>query len=109
MPAFGRDFDSRFESTSGSARSVSPIETGAGKLMSLKPRLPTVVPLETSLTPTPTTSPSVKMLLTSRVPDTECSLANSDREHTSELQSLMRISYAVFCLKKKNKRYESDR
>src|SRR3546814_7138129 len=29
--------------------------------------------------------------------------SNSDRseEHTSELQSLMRISYAVFCLKKK--------
>src|SRR3546814_4989885 len=31
--------------------------------------------------------------------------ANRDRseEHTSELQSLMRISYAVFCLKKKKK------
>src|SRR3546814_9461284 len=27
-------------------------------------------------------------------------------EHTSELQSLMRISYAVFCLKKKKKRQE---
>src|SRR3546814_1452797 len=27
-------------------------------------------------------------------------------EHTSELQSLMRISYAVFCLKKKTKKYE---
>src|SRR3546814_5714543 len=26
-------------------------------------------------------------------------------EHTSELQSLMRISYAVFCLKKKIQRY----
>src|SRR3546814_8196104 len=26
-------------------------------------------------------------------------------EHTSELQSLMRISYAVFCLKKKQHRY----
>src|SRR3546814_1306245 len=26
-------------------------------------------------------------------------------EHTSELQSLMRISYAVFCLKTKNKRH----
>src|SRR3546814_7918293 len=26
-------------------------------------------------------------------------------EHTSELQSLMRISYAVFCLKKKTKQY----
>src|SRR3546814_3995203 len=29
-------------------------------------------------------------------------LARSE-EHTSELQSLMRISYAVFCLKKKNR------
>src|SRR3546814_10476989 len=28
-------------------------------------------------------------------------------EHTSELQSLMRISYAVFCLKKKNKKKEA--
>src|SRR3546814_2533571 len=28
-------------------------------------------------------------------------------EHTSELQSLMRISYAVFCLKK-NKKHESN-
>src|SRR3546814_9661607 len=28
-------------------------------------------------------------------------------EHTSELQSLMRISYAVFCLKKKNTHYET--
>src|SRR3546814_7844307 len=34
-----------------------------------------------------------------------CSTLNTDvlrsEEHTSELQSLMRISYAVFCLKKK--------
>src|SRR3546814_2593807 len=29
-------------------------------------------------------------------------------EHTSELQSLMRISYAVFCLKKKKKYEEED-
>src|SRR3546814_6818836 len=28
-------------------------------------------------------------------------LASRSEEHTSELQSLMRISYAVFCLKKK--------
>src|SRR3546814_4306822 len=27
-------------------------------------------------------------------------------EHTSELQSLMRISYAVFCLKKKKRHYD---
>src|SRR3546814_3344196 len=30
--------------------------------------------------------------------------ARRSEEHTSELQSLMRISYAVFCLKKKNTR-----
>src|SRR3546814_5455764 len=29
-------------------------------------------------------------------------LGERSEEHTSELQSLMRISYAVFCLKKKN-------
>src|SRR3546814_3749130 len=29
-------------------------------------------------------------------------LKGRSEEHTSELQSLMRISYAVFCLKKKN-------
>src|SRR3546814_4414510 len=30
-------------------------------------------------------------------------------EHTSELQSLMRISYAVFCLKKKTKHKQSNK
>src|SRR3546814_1574954 len=36
--------------------------------------------------------------------------AQRSEEHTSELQSLMRISYAVFCLKKKNnsKRHNSQ-
>src|SRR3546814_8143124 len=29
-------------------------------------------------------------------------------EHTSELQSLMRISYAVFCLKKKNEQVQGQ-
>src|SRR3546814_5145173 len=32
------------------------------------------------------------------------STSERSEEHTSELQSLMRISYAVFCLKKKNNR-----
>src|SRR3546814_9146889 len=44
---------------------------------------------------------------TTRTPATvaEAFLTRLDRseEHTSELQSLMRISYAVFCLKKKKK------
>src|SRR3546814_1759331 len=48
--------------------------------------------------------------------DVRNAIANAERaasrrseEHTSELQSLMRISYAVFCLKKKNKKTKSNR
>src|SRR3546814_6154724 len=33
----------------------------------------------------------------------ETTIESRSEEHTSELQSLMRISYAVFCLKKKKK------
>src|SRR3546814_1488908 len=37
-------------------------------------------------------------------------LANSrSEEHTSELQSLMRISYAVFCLKKKKQKNQEKK
>src|SRR3546814_3376334 len=35
-------------------------------------------------------------------------LCRRSEEHTSELQSLMRISYAVFCLKKKKERYKHE-
>src|SRR3546814_4655402 len=42
--------------------------------------------------PITATSPNARTLPTKR-----------SEEHTSELQSLMRISYAVFCLKKKKK------
>src|SRR3546814_2526161 len=34
--------------------------------------------------------------------EAQCAGTPRSEEHTSELQSLMRISYAVFCLKKKN-------
>src|SRR3546814_6335025 len=34
---------------------------------------------------------------------------NRSEEHTSELQSLMRISYAVFCLKKKKKKNKTQK
>src|SRR3546814_3676484 len=36
----------------------------------------------------------------------EMLLTTRSEEHTSELQSLMRISYAVFCLKKKKKKIQ---
>src|SRR3546814_5450848 len=37
-----------------------------------------------------------------------CTSDFRSEEHTSELQSLMRISYAVFCLKKKKTKVQSD-
>src|SRR3546814_1284917 len=37
----------------------------------------------------------------------EVALATRSEEHTSELQSLMRISYAVFCLKKKTYQFKT--
>src|SRR3546814_3145782 len=36
------------------------------------------------------------------------SIRTRSEEHTSELQSLMRISYAVFCLKKKKKVHDNN-
>src|SRR3546814_7391609 len=52
-------------------------------------------------------APAIQQARSARTKDT-----NRSEEHTSELQSLMRISYAVFCLKKKNthnRGHRSDR
>src|SRR3546814_9268278 len=47
---------------------------------------------------------TVKLTLMGETPAKHAyALGERSEEHTSELQSLMRISYAVFCLKKKNK------
>src|SRR3546814_8836789 len=40
---------------------------------------------------------------TAALPQPESGTSHRSEEHTSELPSLMRISYAVFCLKKKNR------
>src|SRR3546814_3317381 len=40
-------------------------------------------------------------------PGKQSSPAHRSEEHTSELQSLMRISYAVFCLKKKTQKIQN--
>src|SRR3546814_5521121 len=45
--------------------------------------------------------------MTARSAGLACRGLLRSEEHTSELQSLMRISYAVFCLKKKNIKYDS--
>src|SRR3546814_4408509 len=50
-----------------------------------------------------TTSYGGWALLTGDVPTEQDKKKARSEEHTSELQSLMRISYAVFCLKKKKR------
>src|SRR3546814_5716217 len=47
---------------------------------------------------------SVQYLMGAEIDYKESVEGARSEEHTSELQSLMRISYAVFCLKKKNKK-----
>src|SRR3546814_7252850 len=44
---------------------------------------------------------AISDLSTNHKPRKICTRPARSEEHTSELQSLMRISYAVFCLKKK--------
>src|SRR3546814_7116013 len=46
--------------------------------------------------------PGTEPTRSSTSPGIDSATGQRSEEHTSELQSLMRISYAVFCLKKKN-------
>src|SRR3546814_3837811 len=68
---------------------VQPLRPGAGLLRRRTPAHRTAAPS--------TVQPSSLHASKMRPPSTIRS-----EEHTSELQSLMRISYAVFCLKKKH-------
>src|SRR3546814_1306212 len=51
----------------------------------------------------PATLPTPRDTMNGPAGDRQLWLYGRSEEHTSELQSLMRISYAVFCLKKKKK------
>src|SRR3546814_5130707 len=77
-------------SARASARSASPSDSRF-----------TVTPTEMAASSSSLRLPGPAKLI--RSGDTPACKAKSSRseEHTSELQSLMRISYAVFCLKKK--------
>src|SRR3546814_12935267 len=59
--------------------------------------------LRTAMGPRTSKTADAKQLRRNRIPHLPQDVSRSE-EHTSELQSLMRISYAVFCLKKKNKK-----
>src|SRR3546814_5190261 len=70
---------------------------------SLRPRFrPGAVPPLDGRTAVGTAQPPGERRMNRAYMKTTVAAARSE-EHTSELQSLMRISYAVFCLKKKNK------
>src|SRR3546814_1236193 len=85
------------------AQVLSLIREAAGPL-GFEPRVLLDGPLDTSVED----DVAVEMLATLRealsnvARHARASRVDRSEEHTSELQSLMRISYAVFCLKKKN-------
>src|SRR3546814_8050498 len=60
---------------------------------------------EQPVSPTPRTISSIIVPLQKHPARQGRTATTRSEEHTSELQSLMRISYAVFCLKKKNNPY----
>src|SRR3546814_9170629 len=51
----------------------------------------------------------LRVMTTARLPLISSASRTRSEEHTSELQSLMRISYAVFCLKKKKNNHQHTR
>src|SRR3546814_2627190 len=55
----------------------------------------------------PARFPAIPVFFDNKTSDNN--LSGRSEEHTSELQSLMRISYAVICLKKKNKTHKQKK
>src|SRR3546814_8705706 len=87
---------------------TEPKLTTAGCFEMLLRRLTTVCAVPTrsaaatiGSTPPHGAEPCVWRPWTSMVNLSDAAISGRSEEHTSELQSLMRISYAVFCLKKK--------
>src|SRR3546814_5586314 len=76
------------------SRAHSPAKSPPASFPSTTNRPQTICSTPTPLGSLPRTSPA----------RFSTSLPTRSEEHTSELQSLMRISYAVFCLKKKKKK-----
>src|SRR3546814_3829013 len=81
---------------------MTPAEA-TGKWQAMPPRDRRMTGIRFLEAATPGEEAQAIALALRRALDTPEKTARSE-EHTSELQSLMRISYAVFCLKKKKKR-----
>src|SRR3546814_8968545 len=103
---------SRASSSPTSSRSTST--AGRSSIFITTPRVPSasVIRCGTPIGVQPWDRPLTTIYSElSRTPDTPPSdtreTPSRSEEHTSELQSLMRISYAVFCLKKKKKQQKT--
>src|SRR3546814_3405305 len=93
----------------------SPVERGQERISTSRPaRLNTPMPAGSSRraisSPQPD-RPRARMTDGSSIPAPSSAMARNavpsrSEEHTSELQSLMRISYAVFCLQKKKSKQQ---
>src|SRR3546814_5205784 len=83
-----------FRSDSRGREGAAPVATGRPGSADSSPQAPPAMPLREAAAESARRAYGLQ----------RCGEAGAGRseEHTSELQSLMRISYAVFCLKKKN-------
>src|SRR3546814_3077518 len=70
----------------------------------LKPVILAAEKLGTKVARSPISRGAAWLMSDESTADTATGVVWRSEEHTSELQSLMRISYAVFCLKKKKRR-----
>src|SRR3546814_10292357 len=89
------------ENRRGSISSMVKPETGQANLAEKVVRSPVLAPVLAPLLAFPDFASSAKARPSARWSAVSKLSARRSEEHTSELQSLMRISYAVFCLKKK--------
>src|SRR3546814_7310939 len=81
---------------------LSPGDSTAASRTELIPRAASVSPsIAVTAIGTSDNVSSRLRAVTTMMPSSPASVAARSEEHTSELQSLMRSSYAVFCLKKK--------
>src|SRR3546814_3715732 len=86
---------------------ILSVELGSVVRMRTAPAV-TLRPKSSPCGPRSTSTPSMSKLSSARPEPTPAKTPSRSEEHTSELQSLMRISYAVFCLKKKKKKHHQE-
>src|SRR3546814_6242711 len=79
----------------------SVVETSATEELFTRPRHPYTEALMAAIPRLESPTHTVLQTIPGGLPDMTKPITGRSEEHTSELQSLMRISYAVFCLKKK--------